>query len=259
MSITVERRLHQLVTSPRRRWAAASFLVVVAAQIALPLAPDEAFALVTVTVIFLTVATFLIAMATTRPKQIVVLGLALFAVSLVIESLGQRSGLPFGDYSYGSELRPQLGGVPLIVPLAWIAMGLPSWEIGRSLSRSPVLRALAGGWALMAWDLFLDPLMTNYGFWIWVRSGPAWQGIPIVNFLGWFVAGTLLCALTGRFLESEVPNNGLVALYLWMVGFSAIGFVLPFAFDRPAVAAVGTAVSAPLVALSLKRHRWLAS
>ncbi|GII82006.1 hypothetical protein Sru01_69880 [Sphaerisporangium rufum] len=40
------------------------------------------------------------------------------------EWVGIRTGFPFGEYRYTDVLWPQLGGVPVIVALAWGGMGL---------------------------------------------------------------------------------------------------------------------------------------
>jgi putative membrane protein len=71
----------------------------------------------------------------------------------------------------------------------------PAWAVAAQIVRdrkptSPGLfrlaRALVAALAFTAWDLFLDPQMVGWGFWVWDRPG-AYFGIPLVNFLGWFV------------------------------------------------------------------------
>ena len=44
-----------------------------------------------------------------------------------------------------------------MVPLAWAAMGLPSYAVGATLARTRASRIAVGAVALTAWDLFLDP------------------------------------------------------------------------------------------------------
>ena len=51
----------------------------------------------------------------------------------VVERVGTRTGLPFGRYAYTEALRPQIAHVPVIVPLAWFGMGLPSREDRKSV------------------------------------------------------------------------------------------------------------------------------
>ena len=99
---------------------------------------------------------------------------AVAATTAIVERVGTRTGVPFGRYEYSGALRPQIAGVPAIVPLAWFAMAVPAREAthaalgGRSTA---VTRVLVGAAALTAWDLFLDPQMVGEGYWSWVRNG----------------------------------------------------------------------------------------
>lgn len=36
-------------------------------------------------------------------------------------------------------------------------------------------------------DLFIDPLAVAIGYWIWFVEGSIYYGIPLLNFVGWFV------------------------------------------------------------------------
>ncbi len=54
----------------------------------------------------------------------------LVAVSTYLaELLGSKTGFPFGRYHYTDLLQPQLMGVPLLIPLAWLMMLPPAWAI----------------------------------------------------------------------------------------------------------------------------------
>ena len=111
----------------------------------------------------------------------------------LIERVGSSTGLPFGEYHYTAALAPLIGGVPLIVPIAWLMMLPPAWAVataftGRSSGRWFVLVSAA---AFTAWDFFLDPQMVSWGYWVWTHPG-GYFGIPWANFLGWFAASALL-------------------------------------------------------------------
>ena len=36
-------------------------------------------------------------------------------------------------------------------------------------------------------DLFIDPVAVAIGYWVWSVPGNAYHGIPLLNFVGWFV------------------------------------------------------------------------
>ena len=45
---------------------------------------------------------------------------------------------------------------------------------------------LTGGIAVV-FDLFVDPVAVAAGYWIWFVEGTVYYGIPLLNFVGWFV------------------------------------------------------------------------
>ncbi len=122
-----------------------------------------------------------------------------------VEWLGVDSARPFGRYAYSAALRPQLRGVPVIVPMAWVAMAVPAREVAHAAlgSRSTPIRRIAGGAvALTAWDLFLDPQMVGEGYWTWARVGH-YRSIPVTNFAGWLLVGAAMMVV----LEVALPPS----------------------------------------------------
>lgn len=164
-------------------------------------------------------------------------------LGLVAEAVGVATGFPFGDYSYGSSLGPELFGVPVVVPLAWAMLGYPCLVVGQHLAPGLAGAALSAV-ALTGWDLFLDPQMVDAGYWRWADPHPGLNGIPLTNTVGWLVIAFLMMALLTRVpvANDRVPGG----LFLWTYGSSVLAN-LAF-FDRPGVALVG-GVGMGLVAL----------
>jgi uncharacterized membrane protein len=175
------------------------------------------------------------------------------AGTLVVERVGTRTGVPFGRYHYSPALRPQIGGVPIVVPLAWFAMALPAREAAIAAlgeRASPVRRIVAGAAALTAFDLFLDPQMVGEGYWHWPGNG-AYRGIPLSNLVGWLVTGLAIMAVLELVVPpAPPPDPALVGEY------AVVGVMETFAFaaffrDR-LVAAVGGAAMLPIAALATR-------
>lgn len=186
------------------------------------------------------------------PRAAAILLVIAGGAGLTVEIIGVHTGFPFGAYSYTGRLGPQLASVPLIIPLAWTMMSWPALVATRHLVTSPVGTAAVGGVALASWDLFLDPQMVAAGNWVWHTTGPAPQGIPLTNDLGWLATAVLVMAVLDRAIpRQDSPRDGLpVALYLWTWGGSVIGNV--FFFGRPLVAVIG-GVAMGLIVLPLAR------
>lgn len=145
------------------------------------------------------------------------------------EFVGSRTGIPFGSYHYTELLQPQIGRVPITIPLAWLMMMPPSWAVAMLiLPEGPaVSRALVAAAAFTAWDLYLDPQMVGWGYWTWRRKG-AYLGIPVINFIGWFVWAFVIslavCCLGvagGADIADVLWVEPLVLIYLthWLLQF----------------------------------------
>ena len=180
----------------------------------------------------------------------------------VVERIGTATGVPFGRYEYTGALCPQLGHVPALVPLAWFAMAVPAREVAHAAlgpRSTPVARAVVGAAALTAWDLFLDPQMIGEGYWTWARRG-IYRGVPLSNYVGWFVTGLGVMAILERALPaagslaptSERPDASLIAMYGFVGLMETIGFARYF--RDPVVATIGGVGMLPLAAAAIVRR-----
>ena len=160
-----------------------------------------------------------------------------------IESVGHTTDFPFGAYHYTDLLQPQAGGVPLLIPLAWMMMMPPAWAIAHVISRRyrGARRWLAFVGVTMlaftAWDLFLDPQMVGWGLWVWDDpSGFTYFGIPWSNYAGWLLSVGLItvCALPLMKLE-QLPVSPLLQVYALTLGLEFIGLMVFWGLPGPAL------------------------
>ena len=176
----------------------------------------------------------------------VVIFLASFSISLGSELLGTSTGLPFGPYSYTTQLGYKiLGLVPFNIPTSWFFMLYCSLAIcGRLLpakddGTSRWWWALIAGFVLTAWDVSMDPAMVASVHWLWhlpsLEGMPLWQniligghfyGMPLTNWLGWLLTGIVVARVMlaivppSRWARDVSPSNFPLALY-------AVNAVLP--------------------------------
>ena len=132
-------------------------------------------------------------------------------IGLVVEVLGVHTGLPFSRYAYTDVLYPQVFNVPLVVPLAWAMMAYPALLVGQRLGRGRLTTILIGGYALAAWDLFLDPQMVAENYWTWASDSwalPGVAGIPGWNYLGWLLVSFVLIGLLTLLGNPMSPDAG---------------------------------------------------
>jgi uncharacterized membrane protein len=240
------------MSRPPRRFPWALAAVTVGLQIAYPLVEGDTLRLVTIGIVVAFALTCVTHATVTRGWPWALRFLALTAgFGLLVEVVGVRTGLPFGDYDYSSTLGPKMLGVPLVVPLAWTMIAYPVLLAARRLSRrwTPVL----GGFGMAAWDVFLDPQMVADGRWIWADpepSLPGIDGVPLTNFAGWWVSGTLLMMLLTRLLPAtrkSLPTKEILPALL--LAWTWVGYVVGnlFWFGEPSVALTGGVVLGALV------------
>lgn len=136
-------------------------------------------------------------------------------LSLGSELLGTSTGFPFGHYAYLSGLGYKIAGlVPFTIPLSWFYLGFSAYLLAYSglqvvLSRFNLkdfnlrlLSVVTGSVLLTAWDLVLDPAMSQapFPFWEFQEVG-AFFGMPYRNLVGWVGTGMVfmgVAALLGR-------------------------------------------------------------
>lgn len=175
------------------------------------------------------------------PRAGIALVLLAGGVGFTAEAVGVATGFPFGRYHYTGRLGPQLLGVPVLVPVAWVMMSYPAIVLARRVTAQRWTVVPLGAVALASWDLFLDPQMVRAGFWRWTQPGPRLAGIPLTNDAGWLGVALVVSAGLALVLPARTrpgtDDRLPVGLYLWSYGSSLLAN-LAF-FDRPLVAAVG--------------------
>ena len=171
---------------------------------------------------------------------------ALYLISLSSEMLGTTIGIPFGEYHYTDALGMMwFEHVPILIPLSWFFMALPSYAIARAaLPERPVGRIVMASLILLGWDLALDPAMSRAtAYWVWAEPG-SYYGMPWLNLFGWYVTGLALMGALAL-LRSEA---WIAALPLrWLIAFYGANLLLPVGMS--AAAGLWGAVAATLVVL----------
>ena len=170
---------------------------------------------------------------------------AILLVSASAELFGSRTGFPFGDYQYTENLGPRLfNSMPLIIPFCWLTIVLNAFWImhhlfGRHLAdpSAKLLMFILSALLAVVTDFNLEPVASQVKlYWIWFDDGFGYEGIPGLNFFGWWmVSFIILIAVYSRLPENFrvretpwIPYALLVAINLLfaLINLRA-GFYLP--------------------------------
>ncbi len=136
-------------------------------------------------------------------------GVSVIVLSYFVEALGVGTGFPFGIYRYTNVLLPRLPeGVPLAVMFAWVLIVLGAYGCLRiERRRLGISGALLGAALATLLDLEIEPVAFHIEhYWEWLTPGhPNYYGVPIANFVAWFVVAFVLLLLVDALLLRFTP------------------------------------------------------
>ncbi len=226
--------------------------------------------------------------------------IAFFLIAIIIswiaEFAGHNYGWFFGYYHYTKTLGPAIGGVPVIITVTWsfivyTAFMLIDWLIGiggEIPARSRWGRTLWSGLVaaatatlVCAWDLIVDPIATSGvwwtaagkdPWWYWFYGGPylrelpgkpglGMPGVPIGNFVGWWLAPFFMVFIFCLFFQRRNMVNGtpvntlplLVYFYIYIT-LIPIALEMNWSFNGiDQVALIGTFTMMPVIMVSAIR------
>lgn len=239
----------------------------VAAMIATPLftqGGDQRRALANVVVLSLFAVGLLTTWAMHQTRAVMAAGAAVIT-TYFIELLGSTTGFPFGAYGYTSALTPQIAGVPLVVSFAWAGITLVVFGLFTAGGGARWMQLAMMAASITAWDVFLDPQMVGEGYWQWQPASLAFQGIPLVNYVGWFATALINSALVMAICRAphaviphgvrsrDATSQLSIITYATLTVLSTIGFV--FFFDDVVVAVVGAVAMGTCLSWGLRRSR----
>jgi putative membrane protein len=153
-------------------------------------------------------------------------------------------GFPFGNYHYTDILGVKAGTVPLTIMPAYFVAGYLAWtmstlflgNLGTGIERRNLfLVPFIASFIMVMWDFCLDPISSTIdGAWVWEDGGP-YHGVPISNYVGWYVTVFLIYQVFALYLRrvsrNERVGQGKTYWYLPPVMFLglALGYLLnPF-------------------------------
>jgi len=172
---------------------------------------------------------FLLIMYTHKDKNrsfFIFLSLAV-VIGIVVEIIGTRTGLLFGNYEYGTALGVSILKVPLIIGINWfiviyccgVSIHIILNKVVDKLTeitekKKPIIKLLSvvidGATLAVFFDWLMEPVAIKLGYWKWAGSG----GIPFYNYVCWFGLSVLLLFVFHK-LEFEKKNK--FALHLLMI------------------------------------------
>jgi len=135
------------------------------------------------------------------------------------EEMGASYGWFFGSYDYTPVLGPQLGSVPVVIPLMWFALSwtgyvmanLIVWQVpadGATSVRRSIVMAFLAALIVTAYDLGVDPYMVyKLKAWIMVERNGGWFGETLQGFVGWMLVAFTIVLVFRLIVRRSAPSS----------------------------------------------------
>ncbi|MBS1788794.1 MAG: carotenoid biosynthesis protein [Acidobacteria bacterium] len=167
---------------------------------------------------FLFLAGVLVLMTANRANRSALLAIAV--AGFAAEAIGVHTGFPFGRYEYTGVLQPQLFAVPLVMAAAWVVLVAYIKTMLSGFALSVWVEASVASLWMVAIDLVIDPLAAGaLSYWRWSGVG-SYYGIPLQNFIGWFVVSFVIFALFNLSRKTVWQSN----VWTTSIGLSIVLF-----------------------------------
>ncbi|MCB0084605.1 MAG: carotenoid biosynthesis protein [Caldilineaceae bacterium] len=167
----------------------------------------------------------------------------LFVIAVVLanmfENLSISTGFPFGHYVHTDAFGPKIFQVPAVVGPIFFSLCYIAWTLATMLIGGPEspndLRFLIGtpivaSFIVTGWDMCSDPIgATIGGQWLF-EDGGAYFGVPLSNYLGWYLTTWAIIQTFNIFLAIRWVAPAVVRITYWYevaIFWAAIGMQYP--------------------------------
>ncbi|NWF90368.1 MAG: carotenoid biosynthesis protein [Ignavibacteriaceae bacterium] len=147
-----------------------------------------------------------------RNVKLIVWGLIIYILTFSVEIIGVKTGYIFGNYNYGDVLGFKLFDVPLIIGFNWVVIMLGATGIASRIHKSTVQIALLTGTFAVLFDLMLEPVAINIGYWKWQQGF-----IPLQNYYAWFGIA-FFASFLSRKLKLDLEDS--LFIYYFLIQFT---------------------------------------
>lgn len=138
-----------------------------------------------------------------------------FLIGFIVEVLGVKTGVVFGEYYYGEILGFKLAEVPILIGVNWLVLAYATGILSRKITSNFWVSVSLGAAMMTTLDWIIEPVAIQLGFWTWTHGD-----IPLLNFCAWFVISWVICAL---FMKLKFQKENKMAY--WVLACQSLFFI----------------------------------
>ena len=145
----------------------------------------------------------------------------IFTFGFLVEVVGVKTGLLFGEYSYGYPLGLKFLNVPLIIGINWLILAICSYGLISYFITYLFPKVILASILMVLIDILIEPVAINLGFWSWDLID-----IPIKNYFTWFIVSFII---NYALASSQIKINHKMSTYVLisqLIFFTYLNFAL---------------------------------
>jgi len=145
----------------------------------------------------------------------------IYLLTLILEIIGVKSGIIFGEYKYGNTLGLKFFEVPLIIGFNWMFVILGAINLSAKLFRKKITIIIFSALFSIIFDIILEPVAIKFDYWHWQQIF-----VPMQNYLAWFII-SFFSALVFYLFKTEIKNINVFMNYFFaqFIFFFYLNFV----------------------------------
>jgi putative membrane protein len=153
----------------------------------------------TLTPLTLLISSVLVIIPSLNNKKLFIWLISTYLITLLLEIIGVKTGLVFGDYSYGQILGLKLFDVPVIIGLNWVLIIWGGILFSQRITKSLLWISTSTASLALLFDIFLEPVAISFGYWNWESVT-----VPLHNYIAWFIIAFIFSFI---YTKSNIRTN----------------------------------------------------
>ncbi len=147
--------------------------------------------------------------------------LLIFLLGYTIEVIGVKTGLIFGNYTYGKALGIKLLETPLLVGINWLFLSYASLTIAENFKIKNWLTVFIAPALMLSYDIILEQVAPKMDMWNWQYSE-----VPIKNYIAWYIIAFCFVLIIKAFkIKTKNPLSVILSICQF-VFFALLIFLL---------------------------------
>jgi bisanhydrobacterioruberin hydratase len=110
----------------------------------------------------------------------------IFIFSFLVEAIGVKTGVIFGEYIYGKGLGIKVLETPLLIGLNWLMLVYCTKIIAEQISGDSTIQLFFAPFLMVIYDLILEQAAPLLNMWSWAD-----EKIPVQNYISWYLLAFL--------------------------------------------------------------------